>query len=62
MKINGKEYKNTKMCVWRFNRWGDKARYWDRVFEDADGKQYIKVRGRMAALSEYKIYAVSTLS
>ena len=60
MTYHGKEYINTKMCVWLVNRYGKKSEYWHRVFEDGDG-QYIKFNGRMARLEEFKISAIGCL-
>lgn len=60
MIYHGKEYVNTKMCVWLADRYGRRSRYWHRVFEDKDG-QYIKLDGRMAKLEEFNISAIGNL-
>ena len=56
-----KNYTNTKICVWLVNRYGKKSEYWNRVFEDENGKQFIKHDGRMVALEEFKVHSIGNL-
>lgn len=56
-----KNYTNTKMFVYLVNRYGNKSTYWYRVFEDENGKQFIKHDGRMVALEEFKVHLIGNL-